>query len=243
MYRRRHDAEPAYPCNLATDATIKSSLPRRQSKIMVASIHVISLLSWSGARILQSNPHCRVDVDVYDICQFGVWIIVIIVQYGNNMPNAVINVFTTINNRKGRSDDKSGGQCQWYKKYDIEEDNSYTRTIRRRRRMCTKRMRADDKKEENPGFCYYFWIITCWLMSFLWYYILCLILLQVQIIKHASNHVSAYGCVVIDVISEENVCGQVNCNNVMDLVDVDVHDDDDDRSERQRHEVIVFISI
>ena len=54
---------------------------------------------------------------------------------------------------------------------------------------------------------------------------------------------SVYGCVVIDVISEENVCGQVNCNNVMDLVDVDVHDDDDDRSERRRHEVIVFISM
>jgi len=40
MYRRRHDAEPAYPCNLATDATIKSSSPRRQSKIKVASIDV-----------------------------------------------------------------------------------------------------------------------------------------------------------------------------------------------------------
>ena len=172
---------------------------------------------------------------VYDICQFGVWIIVLIVQYGNNMPNAVINVFTTINNRKGRSDDKSGGQCQWYKKYDIEEDNSYTRTIRRRRRMCTKRMRADDKKEENPGFCYYFWIITGWLMCFLWYYILCLILLQVQIIKHASNHLSAYGCVVIDAISDENVCGEVKCNNVMHFVDVVVHDDDNDRSKRRRH--------
>jgi len=60
MYRRRHDAEPAYPCNLTTDATIKSSSPRRQSKIMVASIDVVSLLSWSGARILQSNPPCRV---------------------------------------------------------------------------------------------------------------------------------------------------------------------------------------
>ena len=64
-----------------------------------------------------------------------------------------------------------------------------------------------------------------------------------QIIKHASNHVSAYGCVVIDAISDENVCGEVNSNNVMHFVYVVVHDDDNDRSEQRRHEVIVFISM
>jgi hypothetical protein len=42
-----------------------------------------------------------------------------------------------------------------------------------------------------------------------------------------------YGCVGIDAITDENVCGEVNCNNVMHFVDVVVHDDDDDRSERR----------
>ncbi len=47
---------------------------------------------------------------------------------------------------------------------------------------------------------------------------------------------SAYGCVVIDAISDENenVCGEVKCNNVMHIVDVVVHDDDNDRSERRQ---------
>ena len=153
--------------------TIKSSLPHRHNTIMVVSTsyrchHDLELKYNNQILIamLTSTYMTYVNFVYESSCS--------LFNMETIHPMAVINISQQSATKEGGGDDKSGRR----KKYDIEKDDNYM-TIPRRR-WCSKRMGADDKKEDNDVFCYYFWIITCWLMSFfLWYYILCLILLQV----------------------------------------------------------------